>query len=173
MLIPRLVSGNVLDDAIDIGRLHACRGKAQGHIHGTSRNWPHTFRLPFIWDFLDRRIDESRPEFWARCGHWKFPRLSLDLLYSSRHNFADPTGLGPSLGAVLAASIYTVLKLVNYEEVNGSQDRDAHVVTDRPESPEMQHRDVPHTASTGTPKRESDGTMTRVDPVHERYTAMV
>ena len=36
----------------------------------------------------------------------------------------DDEGVGPGLGALLASAIYKILKLLDYEQNNGSQDRD-------------------------------------------------
>ena len=37
---------------------------------------------------------------------------------------ADKIGVGPSLGAILSTGLYTMMKLLDYVKVNGTQDRD-------------------------------------------------
>jgi hypothetical protein len=41
------------------------------------------------------------------------------LLYST-----DNIGVGPGLGALLSTGLYVLMKVLDYEKVNGSQDRD-------------------------------------------------
>jgi hypothetical protein len=45
----------------------------------------------------------------------------------------ENTGVGPLLGASLAAGFYKLIKALNYEEVNGSQDLSADEVEDKDE----------------------------------------
>ena len=36
----------------------------------------------------------------------------------------DTIGVGPGLGAILSTGLYTMMKVLDYDKVNGTQDRD-------------------------------------------------
>lgn len=82
-------------------------------------------------------------------------------------------GLGPALGAMLATAMYTILRAVHYEEVNGYQDRDAQLVPDRGDSTGVRHRDATPTSSTGFSDPDAEGRTTRVEPPRDRYGTLV
>jgi hypothetical protein len=51
-----------------------------------------------------------------------FPGIIGFIVYSFGEELIE--GVGPSLGAVLSTGLYMMLKVLNYEDVNGSADRD-------------------------------------------------
>ena len=75
---------------------------------------------------------------------WEFPELSLDLLYRPCKPSADKIGLGPSLGAILSTGLYTMMKILNYDKVNGAQNRDDTILVAQI-VPHVSHNSSQHT----------------------------
>jgi len=86
---------------------------------------------------------------------------------------SDLIGVGPALGSLLATAVYTILRTVHYEEINGSQDRDAQLVPDRGDSTGVRRRDVTPTSSTGISDLDTEGRTTRADPARDRFGTLV
>jgi hypothetical protein len=118
----RIIPGNVYDGRTCICSIHACCREAQSNFPSASRD-----RNSFIHGRISRCIlhrgkSQSSSYFRSRCRYTHIQFISLDLLYLlKRINLT--LGVGPILGAFLATGLYLFMKVLDYEQVNGDQDK--------------------------------------------------